>query len=118
MWTATVCVRAGAAESLQILGPTGTVGRAQESARVHGSVCAVVASRRCPFPPISLPSCWSSAARWTRPLRIRMRGVAGPADGFAAVTRAAASSRPRTGRPLVAALSVLPEAVSPGARGP
>ena len=67
-------MRAGAAESLQILGPTGTVGRARESARVHGSVCAVVASRRCPFPPISLPRCSSSAARWTRPLRIWMRG--------------------------------------------
>ena len=75
-----------------------------------GPVCAVVASRRCPFPPISLPRCSSSAARWTRPPRIRMRGMAGPADGFAAVARAAASSRPRTGRPRVAALSVLPSA--------
>ena len=78
MWTGTVCVPAGAAESLQIVGPTGTVGRARESARVHGSVCAVVASRRCQFPPISLPRCSSSAARWTRPLRIRMRGVSVP----------------------------------------
>ena len=102
-------MRAGTAESLPILGPTATVGRARESA---GSVFAVVASRRCPFPPISLPRCW------TLPLRIRMRAVAGSADGFAAVARAAASSRPRTGRPRVAALSVLPAALSPCARAP
>ena len=109
-------MRAGAAESLPILGPTVTVGRARESA---GSVFAVVASRRCPFPPISLHRCSSSAARRTLPLRIRMREVAGSTDGFAAVApRAAASSRPRTGRPRVAALSVLPAAVSPGARAP
>ena len=115
MWTGTVCVRAGAADSFPILGPTVTVGRARESA---GSVFAVVASRRCPFPPISLHRCSSSAARRALPLRIRMRAVAGSADGFAAVVRAAASSRPLTGRPRVAALSVLPAAVFPGARAP
>ena len=86
---------------------------------------ARVRLRRGRFSPLSVSSDFSSSL-----LELGRSPDSSPEDsdeggGWAcrwryslAVARAAASSRPRTGRPRVAALSVLPAAVSPGARGP